>query len=89
MSRLLELCTNSLIYEQNTGKPEEQAFLMRVFDNYMIDGKQPKESEDCLYLNVYAPPSASPTNRKAVIFWIYGASTLNTSLIGNAVVKKY
>jgi carboxylesterase 2 len=32
------------------------------------------ESEDCLYLNVYAPPDASPSNLKPVMFWIYGVS---------------
>jgi carboxylesterase 2 len=30
------------------------------------------ESEDCLYLNVYAPPDASPSNLKPVMFWIFG-----------------
>jgi len=34
------------------------------------------ESEDCLYLNVYAPPDASPSNLKPVMFWIYGVSAL-------------
>jgi carboxylesterase 2 len=33
------------------------------------------ESEDCLYLNVYAPPDASPSNLKPVMFWIYGVSS--------------
>ncbi|KAE8353847.1 Carboxylesterase [Aspergillus coremiiformis] len=28
--------------------------------------------EDCLYLNIYAPQDASPSNLKAVLFWIYG-----------------
>jgi carboxylesterase 2 len=30
------------------------------------------ESEDCLYLNVYAPPDAGPSNLKPVMFWIFG-----------------
>lgn len=30
----------------------------------------PEESEDCLYLNVYAP--ATPQKGKAVMYWIYG-----------------
>ncbi|KAK5109587.1 hypothetical protein LTR85_002479 [Meristemomyces frigidus] len=32
----------------------------------------PAESEDCMYLNVFAPQDASPTNLKAVMFWIFG-----------------
>lgn len=34
----------------------------------------PAESEDCLYLNVFAPQCASPTNLKPVFFWIYGGN---------------
>ena len=48
---------------------------MIIFDNFTPDGKVIEESEDCLYLNVYAPPSASLTNPKAVIFWIFGVSS--------------
>lgn len=32
------------------------------------------ESEDCLYLNVYAPSDRSTGKGKAVMFWIYGGS---------------
>jgi len=32
------------------------------------------QSEDCLYLNVYAPADASPTRRKPVLFWIHGGA---------------
>jgi carboxylesterase type B len=31
-------------------------------------------NEDCLYLDVYAPAEASPTNLKPVFVWIYGTS---------------
>jgi len=34
----------------------------------------PPESEDCLYLNVFAPQGASPSNLKPVFFWIYGGN---------------
>jgi para-nitrobenzyl esterase len=32
------------------------------------------QSEDCLYLNVYAPAGASRTNQKPVLFWIHGGA---------------
>jgi hypothetical protein len=34
----------------------------------------PQESEDCLYLNVFSPPDASPANLKPVLFWLFGVS---------------
>ncbi|GBM77079.1 Acetylcholinesterase-1 [Araneus ventricosus] len=30
------------------------------------------KSEDCLYLNIWTPSDASPANRKAVLYWIFG-----------------
>jgi carboxylesterase 2 len=31
-----------------------------------------EESEDCMYLNIYAPPDAAPGSKKAVMFWLHG-----------------
>lgn len=45
-------------------------FELRVFNN--PNGPPPAESEDCLFLNVYAPRSASATNKKPVLFWLFG-----------------
>ncbi|GAB7351886.1 hypothetical protein MBLNU459_g2431t2 [Dothideomycetes sp. NU459] len=41
----------------------------------VFDMSQPSESEDCLYLNVYAPSTPSTDlNGRAVLFWIYGGA---------------
>ncbi|KAK4501555.1 hypothetical protein PRZ48_007364 [Zasmidium cellare] len=34
----------------------------------------PPESEDCLYLNVFAPRDASPSKLKPVMFWVFGGN---------------
>ncbi|GFU18170.1 acetylcholinesterase [Nephila pilipes] len=31
-----------------------------------------KKSEDCLYLNIWTPPGASPKKKKAVMYWVHG-----------------
>ena len=43
----------------------------------------PSQSEDCLYLNVYAPQGG--VEHKAVLFWVYGGS----NLIGGAAMPLY
>ncbi|EME47118.1 hypothetical protein DOTSEDRAFT_145504 [Dothistroma septosporum NZE10] len=46
-----------------------QEFVEAVFNS-----PAPEESEDCLYLNVYAPSSPAPEGGRAVMFWIYGGA---------------
>lgn len=43
------------------------------------------DSEDCLYLNVFAPASASPGSNKTVMFWIHGG----TDSSGTAALPEY
>ena len=43
---------------------------MEVFNN--PGGPPPMESEDCLYLNIYAPSTPPPPNGRTVMFWLYG-----------------
>jgi carboxylesterase 2 len=50
---------------------------MRIFNS--PGNTPPEESEDCLYLNVYTPKSASAHeaqegNGLPVMFWIYGGN---------------
>jgi hypothetical protein len=60
----------SVTYSIFAGSGASRQFTIDTFDN--PDGPSLPESEDCLYVNVYAPSDASPTNQKPVLFWIYG-----------------
>ncbi|KUJ11309.1 alpha/beta-hydrolase [Mollisia scopiformis] len=60
-------CLQQFIYPESTAE-----FLEEVFNN--PGGPAPPESEDCLYLNVFAPTDASPSNKKAVLFYIFGGN---------------
>lgn len=44
------------------------------FVEYVFNNPAPAESEDCLYLNVYAPSTPAPADGRSVMFWIYGGS---------------
>lgn len=55
--------------QQFVGSAEVKAFTEYVFNN-----PAPEESEDCLYLNIYAPSSPPPADGRAVMFWIYGGA---------------
>ena len=46
----------------------------RNFTIAVFDQPEPAESEDCLYLNVFAPSRHPPFGGYAVMFWIYGGS---------------
>ena len=51
-----------------------------------------KQSEDCLYLNVYAPSKINPTKKYPVLFWIHGGCYVEGTpniFNGTALVEKF
>jgi hypothetical protein len=44
------------------------------FTQSLFNNPPAEESEDCLYLNVYAPATPAGGASKAVMFWIYGGA---------------
>ncbi|CAG8952995.1 hypothetical protein HYFRA_00003185 [Hymenoscyphus fraxineus] len=48
----------------------------RDFATTLFNNPAPEESEDCLYLNIFAPTTTPPPGGFPVIFWVYGGSLL-------------
>ncbi|KAK6431437.1 hypothetical protein LTR95_012405 [Oleoguttula sp. CCFEE 5521] len=46
----------------------------QLFAEAIFNNPAPQESEDCLYLNVYAPSTPAPADGRSVMYWIYGGS---------------
>jgi acetylcholinesterase len=44
------------------------------FTQALFNNPPAEESEDCLYLNVYAPAAPASGASRAVMFWIYGGA---------------
>lgn len=63
--------------QQFSGSGAIQERTKQFFNNPL--NAPPEESEDCLYLNVYTPPSVTATSKKAVMFWLFGVSACRLS----------
>ncbi|KAK6213335.1 carboxylesterase [Colletotrichum tabaci] len=55
--------------QQFTNTGNAQVLQKQYFGN--PTGPLTDESEDCLYLNVFTPPNASNSSKKAVMFWLF------------------
>jgi acetyl esterase/lipase len=63
-----------LFLANNSASKSVTASPNRNFTISVYNNPAPAESEDCLYLNVYAPASASQGRGRPVMFWLYGGS---------------
>lgn len=65
---------NELFYDSYSHITSDP-LLAQEFTELVFNNPPPEESEDCLYLNVYAPSTPSNNlNGRTVMFWIYGGS---------------
>lgn len=46
--------------------------LVQQFTKAVFNQPPPQESEDCLYINIYAPSTPAPSGGRAVLFWLFG-----------------
>lgn len=58
--------------ERDAGKYGAHCAQNHVFDDMVFQDDLPTGSEDCLFLNVYAPANATAKSKLPVMFWIHG-----------------
>ena len=63
------MCNDADLMDLNADPEAKRNFTIEAYNR-----ERPEESEDCLYLNVYAPSSKPPGKGRAVMYWIYGGS---------------
>jgi carboxylesterase type B len=68
----LDVFKNKPACIQEFGGPEDIRELFQLFAN--TPPPEAGESEDCLYVNVWAPASPPPKGGRTVMFWIYGGN---------------
>lgn len=59
------------LFQAITNPPDCSQFTTQPYPWYL---NSTEKSEDCLYLNIWTPADASPSNKKAVLYWIHGGS---------------
>ncbi|TKA63106.1 hypothetical protein B0A55_10627 [Friedmanniomyces simplex] len=52
------------------------------FTEFVFNNPAPVESEDCLYLNVYAPSTPAPADGRAVLFWSSELCVMSSVVLG-------
>ena len=57
--------------------PQADLASMDFYGKEFYDQLVPPESEDCLYLNIWTPASASPDAKLPVLFWIHGGAFMH------------
>lgn len=57
--------------------PQAELSSMDLYGKEFYDSMVVPCSEDCLYLNIWLPESATPDSKLPVLFWIHGGAFLN------------
>ena len=59
--------------------PQADLSKMDLYGKEFYSDENLKQSEDCLYLNIWTPASAQPGDKLPVFFWIHGGAFMHGS----------